>query len=106
MSELDPRLLARLPSAAALVPQDMRILVFGSAVSAVSTARDIDILLIYRRGDVLRAHETAVAIRDHSPELDVLALSEMELEAITFANPEHDLRTLPVAWQPPGASRN
>lgn len=82
----------------------MRLFVFGSALSDFGAARDVDILLVYPAGDVLRAHETAVAIRNHSPDLDVLALNDKELDGLTFTKPEHDLRTLPVEWLP-GRSR-
>jgi predicted nucleotidyltransferase len=76
----------------------MRPLVFGSAATDFGMARDIDILLVYPAGDVLRAHETAALLRNQSPDFDVLALSVEELEGVAFAEPEHDLRALPIEW--------
>lgn len=54
--------------------------IFGSALHDLSNSNDIDLLLVYRDGDLASAHDVADNVRRASKdkEFDVLAMSDVE----------------------------
>jgi predicted nucleotidyltransferase len=67
-------------SRAGVLPEDLQIYLFGSAMDTASTPKDIDLLLVYADGYLEDAHAVAEIIRSTSaiPPYDVLVASETE----------------------------
>jgi predicted nucleotidyltransferase len=68
---------------------EVHLYVFGSAAKAGGhQPSDVDILLLYREGDLSLAHDICSRIRDliTYPPIDVLALSQKEERETNFIN--------------------
>jgi predicted nucleotidyltransferase len=74
-----------------IVPPDMSLYLFGSAVdSNAAEPSDVDLLLVYRDGRHDWAHAVACALRETAafPPLDVLAMSQSEAAETNFVAAE------------------
>lgn len=77
----------------------VELYLFGSSTQDKASPSDVDVLLVYRDGDLSRGHDLAETIRELpvAEIYDVLALSESEERELEFIDGERAIRIWPLA---------
>ncbi|MGW4426025.1 nucleotidyltransferase domain-containing protein [Streptosporangium sp. NPDC004631] len=78
---------------------DIELYLFGSSTGGKAFPSDVDLLLVYADGDLLRGHDLAETIRELpvGEIYDVLVLSDSEERELEFIESEHAIRIWPIA---------
>jgi predicted nucleotidyltransferase len=84
---------------AGVLPEGLQIYLFGSAMDAAPTPKDIDLLLVYADGTLDDAHAVAETIRSTAavPPYDVLVASETEAAQLDLIAKQAAILLWPLA---------
>jgi biotin synthase-related radical SAM superfamily protein len=82
-----------------VLPEGLRLYLFGSAIQTSSTPTDVDLLLIYANGFLDDAHTVAESIRSTPavPPYDVLVASETEAAQLNLVAKQAAILIWPLA---------